>query len=97
MGEALKARKWTVLGATLATMLAASVAFGEPPTACEVAYLTSGPPRSRQALKAHAGSGREPSRSASDSQLVTPGSVGSAGLVSKNAPDYFRRFLPIGR
>jgi hypothetical protein len=43
MGEALKARKWTVLGATLATMLAASVAFGEPPTACEVAYLTSGP------------------------------------------------------
>jgi hypothetical protein len=49
MGEALKARKWTVLGATLATMLAASVAFGEPPTACEVAYLTSGPPRSRQA------------------------------------------------
>jgi hypothetical protein len=43
MGEALKARKWTVLGATLATMLAASVAFGDAPTACKVAYLTSGP------------------------------------------------------
>jgi hypothetical protein len=40
---ALKMRKWTVLGAALATILAASVAFGEAPTACEVAYLTSGP------------------------------------------------------
>jgi hypothetical protein len=40
---ALKMRKWTVLGAALAMILAASVVFGESPTACEVAYLTSGP------------------------------------------------------
>ena len=32
-----------MLGAALATMLAASVAVGEAPTACEVAYMTSGP------------------------------------------------------
>jgi hypothetical protein len=38
-----RTRKWTILWATLATMLAASVAFGEAPTACEAAYLTSGP------------------------------------------------------
>ena len=40
---AARTRRWAVLGATLATMLAASVAVGEAPTACEVAYLTSGP------------------------------------------------------
>jgi hypothetical protein len=40
---ALKLRKWTVLGAALVTILAASVAFGEAPTACDVTYLTSGP------------------------------------------------------
>ena len=40
---AVKTRKWAVLGAALVTILAASVAFGKPPTACEVAYLTSGP------------------------------------------------------
>ena len=39
---AARTRRWAVLGATLATMLAASVAFGEAPTPCEVAYLTSG-------------------------------------------------------
>jgi hypothetical protein len=38
-----KTRKWAVVGATLTMMLAASVAFGEAPTPCEVAYLTSGP------------------------------------------------------
>jgi hypothetical protein len=38
-----KTRKWAMV-ATLTTMLlAASVAFGEAPTPCEVAYLTSGP------------------------------------------------------
>ena len=40
---ALKMRKWTVLGAALAMILTASVAFGETPTACEVTYLSSGP------------------------------------------------------
>ena len=40
---ALKMRKWTVLGLALAMILAASMAFGEAPTACEVTYLTSGP------------------------------------------------------
>ena len=40
---AARTRRWAVLGATLATMLAASVAFGEAPTPGEVAYLTSGP------------------------------------------------------
>ena len=40
---AARTRRWTVLGAALATMLAASVAVGEAPTACEVAYMTSGP------------------------------------------------------
>jgi hypothetical protein len=40
---ALKMSKWTVLGAALAMILTASVAFGEAPTACEVTYLTSGP------------------------------------------------------
>ena len=40
---AVKVRKWAVLGAALAMILAASVAFGEAPTACEVSYLTSGP------------------------------------------------------
>ena len=39
---AVKMRKWAVLGAAL-VMILASVAFGEAPTACEVAYLTSGP------------------------------------------------------
>ena len=38
-----KMRKWAVVGATLAMMLAASVAFGEAPTPGEVTYLTSGP------------------------------------------------------
>ena len=40
---AVKTRKWAVLGAVLVMILAASMAFGEAPTACEVAYLTSGP------------------------------------------------------
>jgi hypothetical protein len=40
---AVKTRKWAVSGAALVMILAASVAFGEAPTACEVAYLTSGP------------------------------------------------------
>jgi hypothetical protein len=40
---AARTRRWAALGATLATMLAASVAFGEAPTPGEVAYLTSGP------------------------------------------------------
>jgi hypothetical protein len=40
---AVKMRKWTVLGVAPVMILAASVAFGEAPTACEVAYLTSGP------------------------------------------------------
>ena len=40
---AVNMRKWAVLGAALVMILAASVAFGEAPTACEVAYLTSGP------------------------------------------------------
>jgi len=40
---AVKTRKWAVLGAALAMILAASMIFGEAPTACEVAYLTSGP------------------------------------------------------
>jgi len=39
----VKTRKWAVLGAVLVMILAASMAFGEAPTACEVAYLTSGP------------------------------------------------------
>jgi hypothetical protein len=39
----MKTRNWAVV-ATLTTMLlAASVAFGEAPTPCEVTYLTSGP------------------------------------------------------
>lgn len=40
---AVKMRKWAVLGAALVMILAASVAFGEAPTACEVAFLTNGP------------------------------------------------------
>jgi hypothetical protein len=40
---AARTRRWAALGTTLATMLAASVAFGEAPTSGEVAYLTSGP------------------------------------------------------
>jgi hypothetical protein len=40
---AVKMRKWAVLVAAPVIILAASVAFGEAPTACEVAYLTSGP------------------------------------------------------
>jgi hypothetical protein len=40
---ALKMRKGAVLAAALVMILAASVAFGEAPTACEAAYLTSGP------------------------------------------------------
>jgi hypothetical protein len=39
--------------ATLATMLlAASVAFGEAPTPCEVSYLTSGPSAQQPSLEA---------------------------------------------
>lgn len=39
-----KTRKWAAVMATLMTMLlAVSVALGEAPTQCEVAYLTSGP------------------------------------------------------
>jgi hypothetical protein len=36
------ARKWIVLGATLAIMLAGAMAFGEAPTPCQEAYLMSG-------------------------------------------------------
>lgn len=47
-----KTRKWAVV-ATLATMLlAASVAFGEAPTQCEVSYLTSGPTAQQPSLDA---------------------------------------------
>ena len=45
-------RKWAVV-ATLGTMLlAASVAFGEAPTPCEVSYLTSGPSAQQPSLEA---------------------------------------------
>lgn len=37
-----EARKWMVLGATLATMLAGAMAFGETPTRCQEAYVMSG-------------------------------------------------------
>jgi len=37
-----KARKWTVLGAMVATMLATSLAFGGVPPPCWEAYLQSG-------------------------------------------------------
>jgi hypothetical protein len=40
--EAMHVRKWVVLGATLVTMLAASLVFGENPTPCQEAYRTSG-------------------------------------------------------
>ena len=48
---ALKMRKWTVLGAALAMILAVSVAFGQAPTACEVTYLTSGPTAEKTSLR----------------------------------------------
>ena len=41
-GKAREARKWVVLGAALATMLAGAMAFGEDPTPCYEAYRTSG-------------------------------------------------------
>jgi len=40
--KARGARKWIVLGAALATMLAGASAFGETPTPCYEAYLASG-------------------------------------------------------
>ncbi len=50
-----KMRKWAVVGATLAAMLAASVAFGEAPTPCEVTYLTSGPTAQQPSLEGACG------------------------------------------
>ena len=41
-GKAREARKWVVLGAALATMLAGAMTFGEDPTPCYEAYRTSG-------------------------------------------------------
>ena len=38
----MRVRKWVALGATLATMLTASLIFGENSTPCYVAYRTSG-------------------------------------------------------
>jgi hypothetical protein len=52
---ALKLRKWTVLGAALVTILAASVAFGEAPTACEVTYLSSGPTAEKSSFEGPCG------------------------------------------
>jgi hypothetical protein len=37
----MRARKWVALGAILATMLTASLAFGETPTPCYEAYRPS--------------------------------------------------------
>ena len=50
-----KMRKWAVVGATLAAMLAASVAFGGAPTPCEVTYLTSGPTAQQPSLEGACG------------------------------------------
>jgi hypothetical protein len=52
---ALKMRKWTVLGVALVMILAASVAFGEAPTACEAAYLTSGPTAEKSSFEGPCG------------------------------------------
>ncbi len=41
--SAPEVRKWVVLGATLATMLAGAMAFGETPTPCQETYLMTGP------------------------------------------------------
>ncbi len=38
----MRAKKWAALGAVLATVSAASLAFGEDPTPCYEAYRTSG-------------------------------------------------------
>jgi hypothetical protein len=38
----MRAGKWVVLGAMLVIMLTASLAFGENPTPCYEAYLTTG-------------------------------------------------------
>jgi hypothetical protein len=40
--SAPETRRWMVLGATLATMLAGAMALGETPTPCQEAYLMSG-------------------------------------------------------
>ena len=50
-----KTRKWAVVGATLAAMLAASVAFGEAPTPCEVTYLMSGSTAQQPSLEGACG------------------------------------------
>jgi hypothetical protein len=41
-GKAREARKWVVLGAALAMMFARAMTFGETPTPCYEAYVTSG-------------------------------------------------------
>jgi len=47
-----KTKKWAAVTATLMTMLlAASMAFGEAPTPCEIAYLTSGPTAQQPSLE----------------------------------------------
>jgi uncharacterized protein involved in exopolysaccharide biosynthesis len=40
--KARVARKWVVLSAAVAAMFAGAVAFGESPTPCYEAYMTSG-------------------------------------------------------
>ena len=48
-----KTRKWAVVAALTTMLLAASVAFGEAPTPCEVAYLTSGPTERQPSFEAN--------------------------------------------
>ena len=45
-------RKWAVVATQATMLLAASVAFGEAPTPCEVSYLTSGPSAQQPSLEA---------------------------------------------
>jgi hypothetical protein len=47
-----KTRKWAVVAPLATMLLAASVAFGEAPTPCEVSYLTSGPTAEQPSLEA---------------------------------------------
>ena|SRR3712207_1722986 len=49
--SAPEVRKWVVLGATLATMLAGAMAFGETPTPCQEAYLMTGPGEHRMSFE----------------------------------------------
>ena len=41
-GSAPEVRRWMALGAMVALMLVAALAFGEAPTPCQEAYLMSG-------------------------------------------------------